>query len=132
MRGIAGVVTVVLLAACDLIAEPGEERVRGAIGYPDHVQITVPDTVRSGHTFTLSVRTTGPNGCWRQDGTEVSTNVLVAIVTPYDIRADRGRMCPQMPREFSHTAELIFAQPGIGLVTVRGRDGTETRSVVVE
>jgi hypothetical protein len=105
----------------------------GAIGFPDNLQIVAPDSVQSGQPFTLTVQTYAPDGCWRQDRTDVTVRGLAATVTPYDVRtAEGGTDCPQLPQTFAHTATLTITQPGVAQLSIRGRDGTAVRSIVVE
>ena len=122
-----------LLAGCSLITGVDRQRRMGAIGFPSRLAITVPDTVPARRDFVLTVRTFGADGCWSGDGTDVAVHDLSATVTPWDVNENRrGTGCTQMVVEITHTATLRFEQPGVAAVEVRGRDGTATRSIVVE
>lgn len=93
--------------------------------------VEAPDTVQVEQRFSVFVTTVGPHGCWRRERTEVTVSGLTATIVPYDV--DTGRECTQMVVEITHTAELSFAQAGVALIRVRGRDATGSEiSVVVE
>ncbi len=100
------------------------------------VEVAAPDTVAVGQSFTVTVTTTGPNGCWRKDHTEVSGDGLVAVISPYDFDRrdeDPNTACHQAVVYPEHTAELRFDAPGAATIRVRGRDGTGRElGVVVE
>lgn len=122
----------VLLSACDLSTGVIEQRHVGTIGYPDNLQITLPDTVQAGQSFTVTVRTLGSDGCWERDRTDVDVSGLTATIVPYDTRqVGRGATCTLGIVEIMHDATLTFGQPGVGRIDIRGRDGTAERSVVV-
>lgn len=124
---------VLLLSGCELITGVREEVVRGTIGYPDNVLLTIPETVRAGQEFAITVRTLGPNGCWSKDRTDLVINGLAVTITPYDTRkTGRDIACTAMPVELMHTASLTLERTGVVEVTIRGRDGTVTESLVVE
>lgn len=56
--GLAGLALALALVACSGTQGFGPERVRGTISYYDEpVQITVPDSVRRGETFAVTVMT---------------------------------------------------------------------------
>ena len=121
-----------MLLGCDLLTGPSQDRQIGEIGYPNNVEITIPDSVQSGQAFIVSVRTFGSDGCWRDDGTDVEVRGLIATVTPYDIhRVEAGTACTQAIIEIKHSAQLTFVGSGAAQVSVRGRDGTVTREVTV-
>lgn len=122
-----------LLSGCGLITGVDEDRFQGTIGYPDDVILTIPETVYLGQEFTLTLRTIGADGCWRNDRTDVTLSSLAAAITPYDVRrTERGVDCTMAVVDLLHTANLTFDQAGLARVTVRGRDGMVTESVVVE
>lgn len=118
------VVAVALLGGCNALTGPDE-----MIGLVKGVE--VPDTVQSGQVFVVTVQTAGPNGCWKKARTNLSVSGLTATITPYDLKS--SGYCTQATVEMTHTAEVVFGQPGTGLVKVRGRNdsGTEV-SVIVE
>lgn len=127
----------VILVACGSPTKPDEGRRIGLIlGSPDDPHITVPDTVRAGVEFTVTVRTVGLDSCWEKAATEVGIRGLEALVIPYDIdRTEEYAGCWPMVVHLDHTANLRFDRPGTGRVTVRGREDdrvlTFTRTLVV-
>lgn len=93
--------------------------------------VEAPDTIHADQPFTVTVTTTGPDGCWRKERTEAAVDGLTATITPYDV--DTGGLCTQSPVDITHAVELTFREVGVGLIRVIGRDGTgEELSVVVE
>lgn len=113
-------------AALMVLAGCGPEEVLGRVS-----AVEAPDTVEVEQRFGVIVTTWGPNGCWRKERTDVTVRGLTATIAPYDV--DTGGMCTHAPVEITHTAELSFAQTGVGVIRVRGRDGTGRElSVVVE
>jgi hypothetical protein len=121
-----------LLAACTLITGVIEDRQVGRLGYPDYLAISVQDSAVVGQPLGITVRTLGSDGCWRGDGTDMEVSGLTATITPYDVdRETRGTACTQMLVEITHTANLTFGLPGEAHISIRGRDGTVTRTVTV-
>ena len=117
------------LAGCGWLTDP--DPVLGHV-----TDVTAPDTVAVGQLFTVTVTTTGPNGCWRSESTEVEVDGLSAVITPYDVdeaEANPGIACTQAIVYFDHEAELRFDSPGTAGIDVQGRDGTDRQlDVVVE
>lgn len=133
LLALTGLAAALTLAGCDLTTSLVEERLVGAIGYPDNLDITVPDTVQAGEAFTVTVRTLAPNGCWRKDRTEVRVSGLIAQVTPYDIyRVERDENCTAEPVSITHTATVTFGSAGDGRVDILGREGTASLPVLIE
>lgn len=130
---VAAIVTVAL-GGCDVVLTGlVEESHIGALGYPDHLHIVVPEQVGVGQEFTVEVGTWGADGCWRKDRTDVRVNGLSATITPYDeYRREGGAVCTTGPVQILHTGTLAFEQAGTGQITIQGSDATVTRSVVVE
>ena len=96
--------------------------------------VEAPDTVQVGQPFAVTVTTTGPDGCWRKERTEASVRGLTATISPFDVDTQGyGVACTQAVVEIIHTAELTFAEAGAGVISVRGRDGTDRDlGIVVE
>lgn len=114
------------MVAATVLSGCGPEEVPGRVS-----AIEAPDTVQSEERFVVTVVTTGPDACWRNERTESVVSGLTAIITPYDI--DSGGTCPAIPVEITHIAELTFARSGAGVIRVRGRDGTGLEhSITVE
>ncbi|HYW08566.1 MAG TPA: hypothetical protein VE913_16520 [Longimicrobium sp.] len=111
-----------LTVGCTSVLGPPEERQVGVVlglagGTP---AIEAPTTVRAGEDFTVTIRTGWPNGCAREDGTEVEVRGASATITPYD-RMTEGSICTMEVQAFVHTATLRFAQPGTARLLIRGR-----------
>lgn len=111
-----------LLSGCSSIFGPDEERVVGIIpglgaGEPE---IEVPATALAGQEFTITVHTAWPDGCSRKGTADVRQEAASALITPYDV-VTKGDLCAQQPQRFTHTATLVFDDPGTVEVTVRGR-----------
>lgn len=139
MRRLAILVAAAALIGCDsdTPSEPKGFSVMGTIEFYDEpVEVTAPDTVAVGETFTASVRTYG-NGCVEEGSTEVQVNELSATVTPFD-RHSGADVCPAVLRTHEHQATLAFEEVGDAVVTFRGRSVPQggitslSRSVVVE
>ena len=130
-----------LALGCSSATAPDQVKVVGVIdglaaGAP---QVEVPTTVQAGQAFTVTVTTSGLNGCWELHDTEVDVDGATAVVTPYDLEY-RGNEygCTSMTLTFQHTASVTFATPGGARVEIRGREVpggpivTVVRTVVVE
>ncbi len=132
----SGPATLLLMAAtapmwaCDGPLDPGDERALGIIAFHgDPVVLTVPDSVRVGDAFEVSIRTYG-DGCYRMGDTEVGANGLLAEVAPYDSHATKG-VCAAILRSFDHRGTLTFGQSGTARVTFRGMQVPENRPISV-
>lgn len=115
--------------AASLLSGCGPEEVLGRVR-----AVEAPDSIDTGERFTVTVTTSGPDGCWKKERTEVSVSGLTAMIAPYDVDTARpGISCTTAVVEIMHTAEVTFARAGAGLIRVRGRDGTDKElSVVVQ
>jgi hypothetical protein len=126
-------VMMLAIAGCDLITGVHEDRTVGWIGYPDDLAIEIPEAVQAGEAFTVTVRTLGPDGCWRRHRTDVVVSGLTATVTPIDADVRRrGTGCTDAIVDIIHEATLRFEEAGTAGVEIRGRDGTVVRTVAVE
>lgn len=115
----------VLLVACgEAVApdpRPQTELRPGAVLLESDAFLVVPDTVEAGSPFVVKVTTFG-DGCTRKGVTEltvVSENHI--RVAPMDL-VTTGTGCLAILVTPEHTAELVFSEPGLGLVTIRVRD----------
>lgn len=119
------------LAGCGALTGPDEERRVGVIDFFDQPTfVVVPDTVRAGEDFEVSVVTYG-NGCVTSDTTEVQVSDQFAQVVPYDIH--RGNTtCPDVLRTFDHKARVRFDQAGAAAVRVVGKRMPENAIILVE
>lgn len=139
---LAAVVSVFLVACGNGELPSQGKRVPGTISYYDEpIQITVPDSVARGETFTVSVMTF-VGGCLEPGNTETEINELEATIRPYDIDTTRPRYpCTADIAFHPHTAELRFDASGEaqirfvglreGLEHPEGIEMTQTRTVVV-
>lgn len=125
------------LVGCSGLVGPDERRQVGVIDFYDQPSVVeVPDTVRAGEDFQVSVRTYG-GGCLSQDTTEVAVSGRLAQVVPYDLHSGEGA-CPDVLRTFDHEAVVRFEEAGEAEVRIIGRREPESamiavvRSVVVE
>lgn len=102
--------------------EEGEHRVVGVIdgGGTSLDALVVPDTVRAGVPFTITVSTFG-SSCLRPDGAAAQVSGLSASVTPYDVAPPVDAVCPANLRAFPREVTLVFATPGAATVQLHGR-----------
>lgn len=128
---------ILFLVGCGAVVGPDERRQVGVIDFYDQPSvIEVPDTVRVGEDFQVSVRTYG-GGCVSQDTTEVAVADRLAQVVPYDLHSGEG-VCPDVLRTFDHEAVVRFEDEGEAEVRVIGKRMPENaivavvRAVVVE
>jgi hypothetical protein len=81
--------------------------------------ITVPDTVTAGQPFQVTITTTGPNGCWREDGAEKAVQGNLATITPFD--RVQGEVCTQATVSLPRSVEVRFDVPGEATIRAYGR-----------
>lgn len=109
--------------------------------YDEPVQITVPNSVARGETFTVSVMTF-VGGCLEPGKPETEANGPEATIRPYDIDTTKPEYpCTADIASHPHTAELRFDMSGeaqIRFVGLRewpenpeGIEITQTRTVEV-
>jgi hypothetical protein len=99
--------------------------------YGSPLEVTVPENVRTGEPFTVTVVTRG-GGCTTAGDTEVALGGAAADVSPYDLTATGPNVaCPDILRAFTHEATLRFDALGTATVRVHGRrePGGETITV---
>lgn len=137
---LTGGVLAVAATACSPVEPRSEQNLDDKelgviVFYADPVRINVPDTVRVGVPFEVSVRTYG-NSCVAKDRTEVRTEGGRVQVRPYDLNATKTG-CMDILMQFEHTAAVTFNQAGVREIEFRGRSlpadtaVTIVRSVVV-
>jgi hypothetical protein len=116
-------ILLVACVACSDSSGPNEYLVVGAIsGYDtDDPQFEIPDTVTAGVPFTATVHTYG-DGCNRVGPTEVETDSLGLVITPYDHAGVGTGNCPTYLQVMAHEVSLVFSTPGPATVRVRGVD----------
>lgn len=118
------------LVGCDGVVGPDERRQVGVIDFFEQpTVIAVPDTVRAGEDFQVSVRTYG-RGCVRQDTTEVAVEGRLAQVVPYDLHSRDGT-CSDVVRAFDHAAVVRFEEAGEAEVRVVGKRLPENAMMVL-
>jgi len=117
-------VGVFLFVACDGILGPEDKSRVGTISFfGDPVVIEVPDTVQTGVSFEVSVRTYG-NGCYSMGGTTVQLHSRSADVTPFDLYSGAG-ICDDILKTFTHKAALSFDEPGMAQIRFHGKQMPE-------
>jgi len=90
------------------------------ISYADTAAIVVPDTVRRGQGFTVTV-TPFAGGCIRQaGGNRVTIHGLVADVTVLNVRRVEGNACPDDELLGRRTISLRFDRAGLGRIRFHG------------
>jgi len=109
------------LVAVEVVGPPPEKavaRVPARLG-SDTTRIILPDTVRRGSEFTMTVWTFG-GGCIRELApSDVSVHGLRARVTLYHVRR-QGAICLGDLIEFRQTVQLRFGKSGVATIAVRG------------
>jgi hypothetical protein len=130
---------VVALAACDAYAFAWDSStgtlVVGFVNNGTTVVIEAADTVQAGAAFTVTVNTFGSSSCVRAERLDVEVTDLVARLTPYDLVAPATVECTADYGAHPRTAEVTFAERGVGTLEVHGKgaagDTVVTRTVVV-
>ena len=120
--GLAAVV--VAVAACG-VAEPLVDRLVAIVYEESGVpSVSVPDAVRAGESFPVTVRTVGGD-CVRKDETEILVEGSTATVTPYDRYSipRPGFGCLPSDPVLQHTTDVTFTEAGPARVLVRVRRG---------
>src|SRR5438477_7218065 len=109
------------LVAIEVVGPPPEKavsRVPARLG-SDTTRIILPDPVRRGGEFTMTVWTFG-GGCIRELApSDVSVHGLRARVTLYHVRR-QAAICLGDLIEFRQTVELRFDRSGVATIAVRG------------
>jgi len=110
------------LAACSSFVDEAEHRVVGLIDEAgtSFDALVVPDTVRAGIPFTVTVSTFG-SSCLRPDGADTQVVGSIADVTPYDVGPPSGFVCTADFRAFPRVVTLTFDAPGEAVVRLHGR-----------
>jgi hypothetical protein len=102
------------------------------------IEVAVPQAVRAGEEFTISVVTRG-GGCTNVGDTETTGSGTTVDVRPYDLRIEGPDVaCPDILRGLTHQVPWRFDAPGTYTVRVHGRREpqmdviTVTRTVTVQ
>lgn len=134
--GILGALTCTASATLDAqAADTVPARLIDARG--DTAALVIPDTVRRGHAFRVTV-TAFAGGCIRTGGgSRVSIHGLVADVTLLHVRRVVGNACTNDLILFPHTLSLRFDRAGLGRIRFHGAanlldPGTQPQWVVIE
>ena len=107
------------------------------ISYADTAALIIPDTVRRGHAFSVTV-TAFAGGCIREaGGSRVSIDRLVADVTPLHVRRVVGNVCTSDLILLPQTISLRFDRAGLGRIRFHGAtnqldSGAQPQWVVIE
>ena len=133
--GILAVLT--FTASATLDAQAADTVPARLISYADTAAIIVPDTVRLGQAFTVTV-TAFAGGCIREAGGDhVSIDGLVADVTPLHVRRVVGNACDSDLILFPQAISLRFDRAGLGRIRFHGAVnrldfGAQPQWVVIE
>lgn len=118
----------ILSVSCGSVFGPEGTDIIGVILYEENgppADIQVPDTVDAGEPFTMTVTTYDhalPDACIVEgDRTDVTSEGMQAVVTPYDRSVPVGDGCPLELWHNAHTTELRFDSPGRATVLIRGK-----------
>jgi hypothetical protein len=122
-----------LIAGCGLASDPLEgppERVPGEIDSEDSNTLIVPDTVRAGIPFKVTVNTRGSSSCTSPADVQVTMRGDTTELIPYD-NVSSG-MCTADYAAIRHDVELRLERDGHAVVRVgRGGAAKLERKVVV-
>jgi hypothetical protein len=133
--GILAVLTCTASATLD--AQAADTVPARLISYADTAATIVPDTVRLGQAFTVTV-TAFAGGCIRTGGgSRVSIHGLVADVTPLHVRRVVGNACDSDLILFPQSISLRFDRAGLGRIRFHGAanrldSGAQPQWVVIE
>jgi hypothetical protein len=121
------------LGAC---REPAGPRWSVQVGIVDFERsavqaFTLPQTVRVGVPFGVTVTTAGSPDCVRPAGARVGVTGLDAEIVPLDAMAPPATACQRNRGVFPRTVQVRFDAAGEAVVRVRARD-THLREAVLE
>ena len=119
-----------LVAGCDSIFGPEEERRIGVIAFYDQpIVIDLPDTVQVGVPFVVSIQTYG-GGCLSEGPTKIRVRGLLIDVTPYDIH-NGAEACEDILNMFPHETTLALPTPGLAQFLFYGRQKPDNLPLTV-
>ena len=129
-----GLLASIALAATACGTDPAGPRVRRVVGVIDDGgmsidALVVPDTVRAGVAFSITVSTFGPS-CLRADGAEVVAAGAIVEITPFDLAPVGPPPCEPDYQAFPRAVSVVFATAGPGTVRLRG--GGFNESLILE
>lgn len=118
-----------VLAGCHATIQSDYREHRSAVN-----AVTVPDSAAVGASFSVSISTTGPNGCWRKGNDAVKNEGGVVRIAPYD-REYHG-VCTQSIVTFQHLVPITPTTRGkleINVQTrVPGASGKDSTGVITK
>jgi len=119
------------VTACDIWGRQGFTDLGTIISFGDTAEITMPDSVGVGESFSVSIETFG-GGCTQEvDRTELEIQGMVAQVTPWDWNS--GALdCPADVQFLHHEVKLSFDQPGTATIHLIGREETVQRATEIQ
>lgn len=133
-----GVLAVLTCAGSTILDAQASDTVPARlISYADTARIIVPDTVRRGEAFTVTV-TAFAGGCIREAaGSRVKIERLVADVTPLYVRRVVGNVCTSDRILFPQPISVRFDRAGLGRIRFHGAanrldSGAQPQWVVIE
>ena len=127
---LAAVALVGFATSCRSLSGPEirEDRRTGVIDYyGSPVTVSVPEAATVGAAFQVSVRTYG-GGCTRQGDTQVRVEGALVEVEAFDYESSGQNLaCPDILRQFTHTAGIRLFTPGtttVRIIGIRQPDGS--------
>jgi hypothetical protein len=84
--------------------------------------VEVADTVRSGRSFRIVIRTIGLDGCWSADSGSLDERGDTIEIQPFDRHSGAAACTTVVFQEgLEHPFSASFEAPGEGIIRVRGR-----------
>lgn len=143
---------------CEMLTGPGsEEREVGILQWlpapaalndgpaylmaatPSEIHVVAPETVTEGVAFGVEITTVGLNGCWQEDGADLTVSGTTATVTPYDLVVTEidgePAVCTAALKLLTHELQITFHEAGDGLLKVNGRivqEGEEEEAQAIQ
>lgn len=86
------------------------------------VSVKVPETARAGRSFSVSIVTDAPNGCWTMGHDEVRSIAERHVsIDPYDRFHHTTGQCADIYLQFRHNVKLTLFFPGTTTISIRHR-----------
>jgi hypothetical protein len=110
-------ILVLVLAVC---VAPAASRWQARLGTiePDLRPLELPEEIRAGLEFTVTVRTVGSSSCTAAAGVESAVEGMRAVIRPIDRVAPDGSICTMDLASFPRQVTLVFPTPGEGEIVV--------------
>jgi len=113
-----------VLAGCSP-SGPEDEIIRetSVLEYHDELpKVTVPEEVRAGEFFTVTILTHSLTSCTTKGETTLSVHGRTADLHPFDLtRSGEGVACAEVVTLLRHEPSLMFELAGTATVNVHGR-----------